>query len=336
MNNSNRNEQIECLRGLAIIVVAVYHIFYRFQELYMSDIYLPLGKEVIHWFGSFGVLIFLNISVWFMIPLNDKKTILEIIKGKYVKLWGEYVIAVILIFGVVSYFPLPGRTVSIPTFLINLTMLEGFIPGVNYVDGSHWYLTTLLTTNLWVSVIEKICKNKPFGYLCWLGIALVSHLFPKNMMLVKIIITYDYVGVIVFIISVKAIIGNYKNKIKFDYGMLVLMVSGLMYMLVKNGIIYVFLMFLSIVLFIACLERNAPFLINRFLLFTGEISYIFYLIHQNIAYVVELKMLNASHHYSILVGVVTLFITYLGASGIFLIKYSVNRLIKSRGTKQNG
>lgn len=63
-----RNMQIEGLRGVAILMILIFHVFYRYQQIYSGN-----GSEY-NWlkdWGSFGVCIFLLISCYYLINFDS-------------------------------------------------------------------------------------------------------------------------------------------------------------------------------------------------------------------------------------------------------------------------
>lgn len=71
------------------------------------------------------------------------------------RLYPMYIIAITIIFLITHIFNLPDRTVTFKQFILNLFLLGG-IPGVPYVDGSHWYLRTSLFLIVLFSVIQRL------------------------------------------------------------------------------------------------------------------------------------------------------------------------------------
>lgn len=67
-----KNLQIEGLRGCCVVIVAFFHIFCRFSQVYLSK-NISLMQ---HW-GDFGVTVFLLISSYFLFPLRDTRGISE-------------------------------------------------------------------------------------------------------------------------------------------------------------------------------------------------------------------------------------------------------------------
>lgn len=58
---NRKNLQIECLRGAAILIIVIFHVFCRFQQLYMDNDIPYIG-----WFGNFGATLFMLITAFFL------------------------------------------------------------------------------------------------------------------------------------------------------------------------------------------------------------------------------------------------------------------------------
>ena len=166
---TERNRQIEGLRGFAILIIVFFHLIYRYSVLYQVDVEMQKKECLMSWWGDFGVLIFLIISIWYLYPEKEKDNrVLTTLKNRYIKLWPAYAICITITFLLSGTGYLPGRAVGLKTYLINLTLLEGVIPGVDYVDGAHWYLTTLLLITFWMLLINRWCRESDWAYVVWL------------------------------------------------------------------------------------------------------------------------------------------------------------------------
>ena len=82
-----RNQQIEGFRGLAILVIVIYHLTYRYHVLYQGDMEMR-QKLILLSRGDFGVLIFLVIFVWYLCHENISGTrMATALKNRYIKFW---------------------------------------------------------------------------------------------------------------------------------------------------------------------------------------------------------------------------------------------------------
>ena len=114
--------------------------------------------------GRLGVLIFLIISCWYLVDFNeinrDKFDLKKYYKGKLVRLWPCYAISITLMAIIVHFFYLPDRMSTWGDWLLNLFFINGFV-GTPYVDGAHWYLTTLVAFIMIVGCAKKFGNYLP-------------------------------------------------------------------------------------------------------------------------------------------------------------------------------
>ena len=167
-----RNLQIEGLRGISILIIVIFHIFDRYQQLY-------LGREIkwMNYWGSLGVTSFFLISGLFAVNWKFEsggiKTGITIFWKKIIRLWPTYLLAIIIIFCTTHIIPLEGRTVTFSDFLANVIFINRYMM-LPYVDGAHWYLSTLVTMFFIISVFQIFgIQNKPGAYLLWILLEVV-------------------------------------------------------------------------------------------------------------------------------------------------------------------
>lgn len=198
----NKNLQIEGLRGIACILVAIHHIVWSFSFNYLNEEW-AVNISNYAFLGRFGVFIFLMISTYYMVNPKSNDCCesfrdgLLMVKTKivrlYKRLWIGYALTITIIFFVTKLFNSLDLSVSVKTLLLNYTMLAGLIPKVQYVDGAHWYIAMLLYSTIIVSVIEFLLEGKVQFYLLWLtGSFLVGNYLPSSLR--------DFSGIVVLIV----------------------------------------------------------------------------------------------------------------------------------------
>lgn len=158
----SRNNQIEGLRGLAMIIIVLYHTFLRFYQIYIGT-ELDFTKVI----GRFGTCMFLIISCYFLVDFkrsNYDFSLLRYLLKKLLRLWPCYAVAITITAVVVHIWPLPERTSTWTDWLLNLVFINGFIE-TPYIDGAHWYLTTLVSFIIITGIGRKLkLENNPFFY----------------------------------------------------------------------------------------------------------------------------------------------------------------------------
>lgn len=181
-------------------------------------------------------------------------------------------------------------------------MLEGFIPKCSYVDGAHWYITILLSIFFWISVVETAKSGlRDIMYIFLLALCVIL----KNTVYAGYLATFfaaDYLGLVVFIAETKHLI--YDKRV--NCFQVCCIVSSIFYMKDTfdiKAMLYAGVLFL---LFQLCLDKKIKFLEHTLFKRIGHISYSYYLIHQNIAYMFlnELAVLHGKQeaYFPVLVG----------------------------------
>lgn len=171
--DGKRNIQIEGLRGIAILFVIIYHVFDRYQQIYLKQEI----KFLNHW-GSFGVTVFFMISAYFAVsPVTNECDLKFGVKKwlrKVLRLWPSYFVSIVIIFITTRIVYLPERTVSFSEFLMNMFLINRFW-GIPYVDGAHWYLNALISMFLVNGIIQIGKTHKwPWRYLLWMALVIVE------------------------------------------------------------------------------------------------------------------------------------------------------------------
>ncbi len=128
--------QVDALRGVAALAVALFHFTSRFVELYGSG-QTPL-VAVRH--GHLGVNLFFIISgfVIFMTLARTQRP-MDFIVSRFSRLFPSYWAAIVLTFLVMLWLGLPHKAVGLKDALANFLMIHGIF-GVPHVDGVYWTL----------------------------------------------------------------------------------------------------------------------------------------------------------------------------------------------------
>ncbi len=135
-----RIEGLDALRGIAALLVVVYHYTVRYPELF-PDAEAPSFQ--LTW-GAEGVRLFFLIS-GFVISMSIRgiHRSLDFVVSRASRLYPAFWAAVLITFTVTTAVDLEGRQVSVVDMLLNLTMVPRFL-GAEYVDGAYWTLTVEL------------------------------------------------------------------------------------------------------------------------------------------------------------------------------------------------
>ena len=277
-----RYSELDAIRGIAALMVVLYHYSARYGQIYDYSIEPAFNFEL----GKFGVQLFFIVS-GFVIFLTLDRTVhaMDFIISRLSRLYPAYWFSVILTFTVVYFFTLPGREVGIKSAIVNLSMFQSWV-GVPNVDGVYWTLAVELSFYLimFVLFITKIIKKITLISIIWLCIIIFSEYLEvhENInihRLIKLMLLLDYGNL--FIAGIMFYKIMQENKIS-SYLVLVMSLVTELYL---HGIV-VLAVAIFFFIFILFVKGYLKLLSMKPLVFLGTISYSLYLIHQNIGYIV--------------------------------------------------
>ncbi|GMU09050.1 acyltransferase family protein [Corallococcus caeni] len=273
--------ELDALRGLAALAVALYHFTTEYSDLY--------GHSVPLWdlrFGKYGVQLFFAISGFvILMSLERVERVRDFVWSRAARLYPSYWTAVALTFTVVTLFGLPEREFSFQTALVNLTMFHELLR-VPHVDTVYWTLTIELSFYLLMFVLaytRTLPRIVPI-FIVLVVVQTLAELAAQSLGMTFLSrlasrphLQYFALGVLAFKQS--------RGEVSLPSALALVGVSLAHEVLVgSEAPVPVF----GVVLGIAwALSRGAlRWLTWRPLLFMGFISYPFYLVHQNIGYVI--------------------------------------------------
>lgn len=322
-----RNIQLEGLRGIAMLFVLCFHFFSVFPNKFSE----PLQHN---WFGIelwgyFGVGVFILISGYFILGEDRVNPILFTVK-KILRLWPVYAVAITICFLLTRYIPLPGRTVSLSAYLFNLPFINGFI-GVDYVDGSHWYLTTLIACTFVAAMISRVGMRKRWALLViWAAFILIlENVELENRVLdlffggLYKIFGGRYAAMFIAGMALRLIKEN-KNIVNTS----ALFVAHLINFLVFGWQREVVFLFATMIFCLANAQKINFLKVNIFVRL-GMISYSVYVIHQNVGFWCLYQISKAIGKYTVgLSVVITILMIGIGTLLYYIVERPCNNLVK--------
>ncbi|WP_223644199.1 acyltransferase [Corallococcus sp. EGB] len=273
--------ELDALRGIAALAVALYHFTAEYSDLY--------GHSGSLWemrFGKYGVQLFFAISGFvILMSLERVERVRDFMWSRAVRLYPSYWTSVALTFTVVTLFGLPEREFSLQTALVNLTMFHELLR-IPHVDTVYWTLTIELSFYLLMFVLAS------------------ARLLPRVISVFIVLVVAQTLAELAAQAAGMTFLARLASRPHLQYfalGMLALKHSRGEVSL-PSGLVLVGVSFAHEVLVGS--EAPAPvfggvlalayalsrgwlrWLTWRPLLFMGFISYPFYLVHQNIGYVI--------------------------------------------------
>lgn len=314
-----RIKELDALRGLAAFAVFLFH-FQLFD------------------YGYLGVHLFFIISgfVIFLTAKSVKKPS-DFVIARFSRLYPTYWVCLFLTFAVLYY----GRgDVTLKQLIYNLTMFQAFL-GVENVDGAYWSLTEELV--FYVIVFSALMLGIINQVKLWAGAMLVLALgglflnpelggIQKNVQSVVKYFNLFVAGIIFYHIYL-----NQKIKITHAAGLILCLGIALMYgygsyLPYFNHSIEIVVICSFFALFALLALGKLAFLQKyKWMLFMGEISYPFYLLHQEIGLTFRRLFETESQLVHIaLVSVIFVLITLLATVINRNIEHSTSRVVKKK------
>ncbi len=211
-------------------------------------------------------------------------------------------------------------------YLANLVYVNGFL-GIPYVEGAHWYITTLLAAILMVGVITSFrVENYPITYFVLFFFEGLSKVLGFNVL--NRILGSSYIGLICLGICIRKLkVQNYKGSELFRFESAQMYVEKnqwfltavgcAIYYVARKGIVAALCLCIALPIFLVAISNKFSILDKKIPQHFGKISYPLYLIHQNIAYTIIYHLLKISSVYMWLWEFVAFITVIILGEGLF-------------------
>lgn len=323
----DRIKTLDSFRGLAALAVVLRH----YTTIFRTNYNLPFSSNYDFKYGYLGVELFFMISGFVILMTAEKfSNGKDFLYRRIIRLFPTYWLAIITTFSVIMITDFDSLKISYVDLVLNFSMIQGFfspIIQVENLDGVYWTLTVELFFYLFISLLLQLRVLK---YIKWIGFAwviwsTVSLYFDFSFFKMGVLLNYwwsplFYGGILFYLIW-----KDEKEKKNFLNHFLIMVTMGCYIFLsfikheedLKSNVIDAIVgssFFLSFYLF----TYNKLKWIGeiRFLLFLGKISYPWYLIHQNIGYVILFYLYNFLQFESVFFIIIPVIITMLIAAFI--------------------
>ena len=300
-----KNQFIELYRFILILWIVAFHYTTRYSQLYPDSIKYPYEFKN---GGYVGVFVFFIISGYFFayslnkVKLDGFITTLKFSINKYWRLFPAYLISILLIFIIVSIFGLEGRNSTILDLFGNLLIWH---PYCDYIDGSHWFIACLLEIQVVVAFVYFAFKSNIKLTIC-ISLFCLMFMYMLYARFDRTIIedlkpVLDIRNMLIFMTGMMIwLIDN--KKVKPYFSMVVLFIF--LYFTYYGRNIYILL---SALVFIMLLnKKNSKIKIGSIFITLGKISFSWYLIHQNIGYIIiqSLKCMGYTSEVFLLIPII--------------------------------
>lgn len=287
-----RNILLDYVRGIACILIVLYHYTQRYLELFQNS---DNWSFRLSW-GYMAVATFFLLAGYLAAKKDESNTkLLEYIKHKVFRLFPAYWASIPITFFVTCFW-LPSRKVSIFAAVFNFTMLESFV-GVALVDGAYWTLANELVFYAFIAFVVIILKKRdklPFFCLAWILALTIFHFAETDTLLsaaIGKIVAKQYGHMFAAGVSLKCFLQK-NERYRVIAGLTLILSIG--YQMLTFGMGYTLFYSISLLIVGVCaFANNKGFVLNNKirrilypLEFIAGISYPLYLLHQNIGYAV--------------------------------------------------
>jgi peptidoglycan/LPS O-acetylase OafA/YrhL len=284
--SSRRLRELDALRGLAALAVVLFHLGFRFHELFPAagHVTIPFPR------GDGPVLVFFAISGFAMLATLDR---VESVAGfawqRFARLFPAYWAALGVTLAVTALLDAPASLRANDwQALVNLTMLQDFLR-VPPVDGAYWSLSVELgfygcIALLWrIGVLGRIERIALAWLILRLLLALAWPDIPDRIALLLVLPHLPW-----FVIGM-AMYRVWQGARRWSDQAGLLAAAG-MSVAVTDGPVLAFGAVLVIAGFWLIERGHAGGLVRSPLVALGGISYPLYLVHQNVGYSIMLRL----------------------------------------------
>ncbi len=286
VNKSNRYQELDALRGIASLMVVLFHFTLGRKEA-------QLGFKL----GTTGVDLFFIISgfVIFM-SLTKVKTSRDFIINRMSRLYPTYWTCISFTFILVSIVALnQNHGIPFRQYFANMTMFQYYFK-IPDLDGPYW---TLIIEMVFYVCILLLFHFKWLRYLNFFGVTLsisligLTSFFSKSMMLKRALIVVPLLQFLPLFFAGIVFYKIYTEKRKhFQNYSLIILCLICQIMLFKfagrsknyiNHLEYSVMLTLYFCLFTLFVNGKLNFIVSKATLFLGKISYALYLVHQYVS-----------------------------------------------------
>jgi peptidoglycan/LPS O-acetylase OafA/YrhL len=306
-STGNRIAPLDGFRGLAILLVIMFHYFVRFTPDNDVTNYYPYGNlfsnVVVFRNGYLGVHLFFMISGFVIyMTLERCKSLKEFAFKRFIRLWPTLLICSLLTFIILSIFPFKGFETEPRYFLSTLTITQPRLwtrifhfQYMGVIDGVIWSLTCEINFYIVASILffykkDSFVKN----WFIYVAINLSTYIVFKTLGYNGILYYFEQIFYPQFLVFFT--MGMYfyllYRKVQLNWIYHVALVSFLAAQLVTHNLIQAIFILTFVILFFILIYRPLwyGFFNNKFTTIIGLISYPLYLLHQNIGIVIMNKL----------------------------------------------
>jgi len=302
---NNRIEVLDSFRGVAILLVILFHFFSRWTNLYPYE-----NKYNYFVNGKYGVHFFFMISGFVILfTLERTKSLAQFWFNRFVRLFPGMLFASLLTYLFFNYF---DNDFLFPTshyfnnLLISLTFIQPdvlssltrYTINLDYLSASYWSLWVEIQFYVLASFLYFFCKKTFYRNFFILSIGLIafnfslSYIFVENEFITKLIamrsifnilvaLPFFCLGAVFYVFYVNNL-NQKKNSFLDKFLFFFFSFFSLFKSFPDLKVMLLFIVFITLFLLMIYYPKRISFLNTKVINQIGVSSYFLYLIHENI------------------------------------------------------
>jgi len=326
-------------RGIAILLVLLYHAFSRWTEL------VPYGNDFADFplfrFGYLGVELFFLISGFVILMTLEKfNSFTEFMYHRWLRLFPAMLICSLFVFFTAQYFIERPNGIPLARDLIpGMSFIDPYLLGklsgedFNNIENSFWSLYIEFKFYIIAAIFYSFLGSKNLVvalFLCFITYFVFKEIKPltdhKAVYYISAISNYlgfKYFGWFAAGASYYLFVKE-DNKIWFIFGAIICLISSIVLAVeAKSFSTFIAIAIISIFFSTSLISNKLQQLIsNRFLLAFGFVSYPLYLLHENMMIAIIIKTQN------ILPSNLSIILPFLAISLIFMVAYFIAKKVE--------
>ena len=301
---NNRYKELDALRGIAAVMVVLFHFTMGKPEA-------ALGFKL----GTTGVDLFFVISGFVIyMSVNKAKTSLDFVINRISRLYPTYWACVTFTFVVIAGSSLYKNggldQIDFKSYLGNMTMFQFYLR-IKDLDGPYW---TMIIEMIFYIVIVFLFHFKIIKHLNVIGmvscfLVVIMTLFWSDVLVIRRIIQWIPLTQFIPLFFAGTIfykIYTYSNKLLQNYTIVIICLISQILLFQYSGRSrafisqseYALMLLIYFTLFTLFVNNKLNFIVSKWTLFLGKISFALYLIHQYISIRLIIPFLTNKLHIS--------------------------------------
>jgi peptidoglycan/LPS O-acetylase OafA/YrhL len=285
--------EVDSLRGMAAMSVVLFHYTTRLRELFPET--GSAGFSVPS--GHYGVNLFFVISGFVIFMTLDRTArARDFWLSRLSRLFPAYWVAIAVTFTICHVLGLPGKLVSLNTAVANMAMLHGLF-GVAHVDGVYWTLEVEMLFYCGMFLLYRLrCMDHAHWVICAFMLLRIAHGVAQQnwgmglpwlvyRLLILQYLPWFGLGIAVFLLA-----NRKETAARRGAATMSAIAIATLWICESATVAVLGVVFASLVYLAA--RSQLTFLRFGPLVWLGAISFPLYLLHENIGWAIQLRLVS--------------------------------------------